>query len=256
MIPWLAIEILALLARDVDLGPNQEEPLTLRQHAVVVAARRTAVYRSISERWHEYWSTIALLATYWHFFGMAEEVLFGSVSWGSYPLTPQRPRPLVVTIRLLWLSLILLVSIHVLASSFGGLPILMPRLLACHGYPEGLNPESAAMLAGAIITEYLLSTVYGRLDDSFQSMILGCCLRALYPFGVVFFIYLMGCVSRSPAFSECLAVDEGSCSELCMKLKFQTVGWLLSNLIFGILWYAYRYSSKGTDNPAWTAVFG
>lgn len=40
------------------------------------------------------------------------------------------------------------------------------------------------------------------------------------------------------------------------NMEFLTVLCFLSNFIFTILWYAYRYDIEGTSNPSWTSVFG
>ena len=40
VISWMVVEVLALLARDVEFGSEEEGPLTLRQHAASVAARK------------------------------------------------------------------------------------------------------------------------------------------------------------------------------------------------------------------------
>jgi hypothetical protein len=33
---------------------------------------------------------------------------------------------------------------------------------------------------------------------------------------------------------------------------FRSAFWLLINVMFGVLWYAFRYRSEGTNNPDWT----
>jgi hypothetical protein len=58
-----------------------------------------------------------------------------------------------------------------------------------------------------------------------------------------------------PLMRRMFAFDKANCSEKCVNCVLPGVFWLLINITFVILWYAYRYRSEGTYNPGWTYVF-
>jgi hypothetical protein len=59
-----------------------------------------------------------------------------------------------------------------------------------------------------------------------------------------------------PLIRRIIAFDKADCSEKCVNRVLPGIFWLLVNIMFVILWYAYRYRCEGTYNPGWTSVFG
>jgi hypothetical protein len=217
-VSWVVLEMLGLLARDVDFGTEAEGPLTLQQHRALVASRKMHAGNLFHYSWFlNSLATVLEVMSWILCFFITQDVLFDGRR------------------RLSW-DLVLIET--------GGLII------------GGGGSNFVGILGSQFIRNFIGGLVmgagFGILVSWIQTPDVALYLghSALFIFGNA-----LETACRRPLVRRKFAFDKANCSEECVDRVLPGIFWLLINIMFVILWYAYRYRSEGTYNPGWTSVF-
>jgi len=95
---------------------------------------------------------------------------------------------------------------------------------------------------------------YGQRQADLEALIFD--LDVFIVLGAICFSKLVEHSSQWSFVKRLFGIDKVKDPHCGVKDTVRETWWLLVNLVFVILWYAYRYNSEGTENPDWTSVFG
>lgn len=255
---WIVIEVLALMASELDLGPldNDTAQLLPRQHVSRMALEKI----DRAKKWQGWilrilrW--IAAGAHGFVGFWIPQDLILGAFN---------KAAPFRMLVHKAMLPGCGFVVAH-------GTDAMMNRILnRVSGqnltWPFAIPDIRAAAIALSLVLVVALSSFTTPSDTS----------RDQTPFLWTAIIWYLGVYCSLLGYSKLMAHMSGipRFRRIFRRLFYISVSdgdiptsedpemsiirmlWLfLHNLVFCILWYAYRYSSEGTENPGWTSVFG
>jgi hypothetical protein len=233
-VSWVVLEILGFLARDVNFLHGGEGPPTFRQHTARVAARKLRRPNSSLSSWIlDILGDIMRLMSCFLCFFIIQDVLFD----GQHRLS---------------LEIVLVETGGVMIGVGGNMLMEMSRSKSrMSGFTSGefAGPFFIFISGGLVIGVGFKGffSVIRRQDD-----------LVLYFGHIVLFIsyIVLDMACGLPLIRRIFAFDKANCSQECANRMLLGMFYLPINIMFVILWYAYRYRSEGTYNPGWTSVFG